>query len=544
MILSSPSKVRNVVLSVEDLCIEVAVSGASKPVLQGVSLDLAAGEILGIVGESGAGKSTLGLSALGYVNRGLAYRSGHVRYRGADLFEMSHEQRCRLRGSRIAYVAQSAAAAFNPALRLIDQLTEVARVSVGMSRGDALLRTAALLKRLNLPATIGDRYPHQVSGGQLQRVMTAMAMLCEPDVIVFDEPTTALDVTTQVEVAGLIRAAIRNAGAAALYVSHDLALVAQMADRIAVMRHGRIVEIAETENLMIKPKSEYTRALWAVRNLRRYERGGGTPLLRIEGLHAGYRGGECVLQDLSLDLPRGATTAVVGESGCGKSTLARVVAGFLPPRKGRILLQGKPLAAGVAGRSLDTLRRIQFVRQTPDTALNPRHTVAKLIGRPLALYFGVQGSAGRRQVAELLDMVELEQNLCSRTPAELSGGQKQRVALACALAAKPDLLICDEITSALDQLVQESILKLLSRIQEETGTTCLLITHDIATVKAVADYVAIMRQGRIVEQGKRSEVFSPPLSSYTDLLVSSTPQMEVGWLDRVIEAHQPAMQTS
>ena len=444
-----------------------------------------------------------------------------------------------LRGARIAYVAQSAAAAFNPAHRLIDQFTEAPVHHRIKSRAAAEADAKDLYERLRLPEpeTIGYRYPHQVSGGQLQRAMVAMAMACRPDLIVFDEPTTALDVTTQIEVLAAVKDVIRQFDTAAIYISHDLAVVAQMADRIMVLRHGNLVEEGTADRIVNSPAQDYTQKLLAVRTYRKptAEPAREEPLLRVDGVAARYRRSARVLESIDLDIGRQRTVAIVGESGSGKSTLARVVTGLLPPEEGRLLFDGEALAPALARRPRAQLRRLQMIHQMPDTALNPRQRVREVVGRPLTFYSGLHGRKREDRVRELLDMVELEPgDFIDRYPAELSGGQKQRVCIARALAAQPDLIICDEVTSALDQLVAERVLQLLQRLQDDLRVSYMFITHDFATVRAISDEIVVMFQGRIVEQGARNEVLTPPHHEYTDLLLSSVPEMKIGWLDRTL----------
>ncbi|MGE4245378.1 MAG: ABC transporter ATP-binding protein, partial [Parvibaculaceae bacterium] len=474
----------DVLLEMRDVRIEGFADEQWREIVKGVSLTLKRGEVMGLIGESGAGKSTLGLAAMGFARAGCRISGGSIIFDGIDLTKAGETQKRRLRGSRIAYVAQSAAAAFNPAHQLMDQTIESATRHGVRSKSEAIADTKDLFRRLQLPNPdkIGDRYPHQVSGGQLQRVMTAMAMTCRPDLIIFDEPTTALDVTTQVEVLAAIRNLVEQFNTAALYITHDLAVVAQMAHRIMVLRYGKTVEEAETRTMLAQPTQDYTKTLWAVRSLQKPEDPSKDVILAINGVDASYGGLVKVLDDVRVEVPRGRTVAVVGESGSGKSTLARVITGLLPPSKGNVVFNGKPLPKSLGERERDTLRRIQMIYQMPDTALNPRHTVRDVVGRPLEFYLGLRGAACDRRVVELLEQIELNESFIDRLPSELSGGQKQRICIARALAANPEFIICDEVTSALDQIVQEGILKLLLRLQKELGITYLFITHDIATV--------------------------------------------------------------
>ncbi|MFZ6046306.1 ABC transporter ATP-binding protein [Pseudomonas sp. CR3202] len=534
-------------LEIRDLHIEGHFDDAWHPLVKGIDLTLQRGEVLGLIGESGAGKSTLGLAAMGYTRDGCRITRGSIRFDGQDLRQCSAEELRKLRGLRIAYVAQSAAASFNPAQRLIDQHVETAVQNGGIKREQAEREAVELYRVLRLPdpERIGQRYPHQLSGGQLQRAMTAMAMACHPDLIIFDEPTTALDVTTQIEVLAAIRDAVARFGTAALYISHDLAVVAQMADRIMVLRHGKLVEEAETRQMLAAPQQDYTRSLWAVRSFRpepKASSGMAAPLLDVRKACASY-GDQPVLQDVSLQLHRGRTLAVIGESGSGKSTTARVITGLLQPTSGQVLYDGAPLPADFRRRSKEQLRRIQMIYQIPDTALNPRQSIGDILGRPLAFYLGLKGKALRERVAELLEMIELDPGkFMQRQPRELSGGQKQRICIARALAAEPELIICDEVTSALDQLVAEGILKLLDRVQRQLGVSYLFITHDVATVRAIADEVVVMQRGKVVDQGERARIFTPPFHDYTGLLFASEPQMDPDWLESVLSRRgQPAI---
>ena len=369
--------------------------------------------------------------------------------------------------------------------------------------------------------TIGFRYPHQVSGGQLQRAMTAMAMTSRPELIIFDEPTTALDVTTQVEVLASMRDAVARFNTAAIYITHDLAVVAQMSDRIKVLRYGETMEEAETSKMLKNPTHPYTKSLWSVRSIEKKATTSDDKILEIKNASAAYGKNLNVLHDINISVPRGKTVALVGESGSGKSTIARVITGLLPPNQGEVLFNNEPLPATLSGRSTEQLQKIQMIYQMADTAMNPRHTVSEIIGRPLEFYLGLKGKEKEKRVIELLEMIELDESFFDRLPAELSGGQKQRICIARALAAQPEMIICDEVTSALDQIVQEGILKLLLKLQQELEITYIFITHDIATVRAISDEIVVMLEGKVVEQGMKDEIFSPPHPEYTCLLYTS-----------------------
>ncbi|MCZ6470685.1 MAG: ABC transporter ATP-binding protein [Gammaproteobacteria bacterium] len=527
-------------LEVKDLLIEADIDGEWKPIVNHLSMTLERGEILGLIGESGAGKSTFGLTALGYAKPGCRIQSGSIKLDGVELVGKSDAELRSIRGNKVAYVAQSAAASFNPAHTLVEQFAESPVQHGNMSMSEARKRSVELFRQLDLPDPehIGGRYPHQVSGGQLQRAMTAMALGSDPDIIIFDEPTTALDVTTQIEVLGAIKEAIKERNVAAIYISHDLAVVAQMADRIMVLRHGNLIEEGNAREMLANPKEDYTRLLLNVRSTResRYDHDEEDIQLKVENITARYPGTTIdVLKNINIEIIKGKTVAVVGESGSGKSTLARVITGLLPPSQGSVRFHGRELTPDLRSRPKKDLQSIQMIYQMADVAMNPRHKIKDIIGRPLEFYLGIKGKQREAHVLELLRQIEIPADYADRYPAQLSGGEKQRVCIARALAAEPELIICDEVTSALDQLVAEGILDLLLNLQKELNVSYLFITHDLAVVKAIADEIVVMYQGGVVEQGTKAEILEPPFKPYTELLLSSVPEMDPDWMDDLIE---------
>ena len=539
--MSASPKSEGVVLDVRAMRIQVRTDRGEGPILvDDVSFSLNRGEVIGLIGESGAGKSTIGLASMGYTRRNCHIVGGHIVLAGSDLRALTADQRRAMRGLKLSYIAQSAAASFNPAMTLMDQVCEAPIRHGVMRRAEAQAVAVQLFRELDLPnpESIGGRYPHQVSGGQLQRVMAAMAMIARPEVIVFDEPTTALDVTTQVECLAAFRRLIREHGASALYITHDLAVVAQIADRIMVLQRGKMVEFGDARSILQEPKEDYTRRLVRERIaghtfVARPE--SGAPLLAVGGVTAHYAGKPKVIDDVSLEIFSGDTVAVVGELGSGKSTLARVVTGLLARASGDVRFKGASLPARLKDRSRDQLRRIQMIYQMPDVALNPQQSLLDVIGRPVSFYFKRSRLEVRARVLELLRQMDLPEHFIDRKTSELSGGQKQRVSIARALAAEPDLIICDEVTSALDQLVGEEILRLLKRLQDELGVAYMFITHDLGTVKRIANKVVVMLRGRTVASGDTASVFSPPYHPYTELLLSSVPEMRPDWLDEVLD---------
>jgi peptide/nickel transport system ATP-binding protein len=529
-------------------------AGVDVPIVKGVDFALNPGEVLALIGESGSGKTTIALSLMGYARSGCRIAGGSVRVGEQQVLELDERQLASLRGRTVAYIAQSASSAFNPSRTLMDQVVESACIHGTLPRAQAEAKAVGLFRALALPdpERIGSRYPHQVSGGQLQRVMAAMAFITDPALVILDEPTTALDVTTQIEVLRAFKDVVRQLGTTAVYVSHDLAVVAQMADRIVVLRDGEVRENGATPQVLTAPTHAYTQSLLAAAapaerdisidvtrpapGLTRL----APPLLEIRNLVAGYgppdAGGlpsKRIINDVSLTIARGATLGVIGESGCGKTTLARVVAGMVPSARGEVLLDGGALPSCEHGRTREQHQRVQFVFQNADTALNPAHTIGGILARPLSFYHNLRGEQRRRRVLQLLDLVKLPAAIADRLPGELSGGQKQRINLARALAAEPDLILCDEITSALDTVVAAAILDLMAELRRELKVSYMFISHDINTVRAICDDIVVLYAGHKVESRPRAAPPDAPFHPYSQLLISSVPQLRQGWLDQV-----------
>lgn len=515
-------------------------------IVSNISFEIARGEVLALIGESGSGKTTVALSLLGYARGSCELSGGSIKLGDTELMELDQQTLESLRGKRVSYVAQSAAAAFNPSKTIMDQVTEVAAIHNLMCRTDAEAKAIEIFRSLALPnpETLGQRYPHQVSGGQLQRLMAAMALLTDPELVIFDEPTTALDVTTQIDVLKAFKDVVRQRDITAIYVSHDLAVVAQMADQILVLKNGRIQEQGQTEQVLTQPSDQYTRQLMsAARHSPSYgmeKTNQEAPLISVNNLVAGYGNINAsgqpkipILSQIDFQLQRGSTLGVIGESGSGKSTLARVIAGLLPAASGNINFQGKTLPSNLKQRDKDQLRRIQLVFQNADTALNPSHTVGQILGRPLTIYHQLKGKANQQRVAELLELVRLPTDLAQRACNDLSGGQKQRINLARALAAEPDLILCDEITSALDTVVGAAILDLLNELQQKLKLSIIFISHDISTVRSICDDVLVLYSGQRVEYGPRASFAKAPFHPYTRLLIESVPELKTGWLEDI-----------
>ncbi|TGT54046.1 ABC transporter ATP-binding protein [Mesorhizobium sp. M00.F.Ca.ET.170.01.1.1] len=524
-------------------------SGRLVEIIRDVSFDIFAGEVVALIGESGSGKTTIALTLMGYARPGCRISGGQVMFDDRDLVTLPERERARLRGNEIAYIPQSAAAAFNPAKKIIDQVTEVSAIHKTISMDQARIKAVALFRALALPdpKTIGDRYPHQVSGGQLQRLAAAMALMSDPKLLIFDEPTTALDVTTQIDVLRAFKAVLAERNIAGVYVSHDLAVVAQIADRIIVLKNGEIQEVGETEQIIKEPVHSYTRDLISAVEPASLRRDGDTTqsdsiILEVRNLVAGYGAKTddglpqvVAVKSVDINIPKGRNLGVVGESGSGKSTLARAVAGILPASSGTIIFDGSELALDVRQRSREALRQLQIVFQYADTSLNPARSIDDILSRPLQFYHRMNGQSCAKRIDQLLDMVQLPRTVKFRLPSELSGGQKQRVNLARALAAEPKLILCDEVTSALDTVVAAAIIDLLKELQRELELSYLFISHDLSTVRAICDDVAVMLSGEKIEQTPPEKIGCPDAHPYSQLLFASVPKLDTGWLDALVQ---------
>ena len=581
--------------------LKVVVRGTGNDIVDDVTFAIAPGEVLGLVGESGSGKTTAALALLGHTRRGAQIAGGSVKIGDQEVLKLNREQQRRLRGRVISYVPQDPASALNPALRIGTQLTEALEVhGVGGGGEERRARVAEMMREVALsddPSYL-RRYPHELSGGQQQRIGLAMAFACRPRVIVLDEPTTGLDVTTQAHVLGTVRDLAAAHQVAALYVSHDLAVVGSLAARVAVMYAGRIVELAPADDLFHAAAHPYTRRLVAAvphlegrRNLVGIpgrapspgqrpagcsfalrctmvkeectvampelrvvaeahsarclfaeqvralvdERSGpagevsqppaADSVLALQGVNAGYMG-LTVVHDINLGVAPRECLALVGESGSGKTTLARAIVGLHRERSGEILLKGTPLAQAARSRPRDVRRSIQYVFQNPYGSLNPRRTVGQIVRQPLELFGGGSGKEIDRRVDEMLERVSLTAAYARQYPDQLSGGERQRVAIARALVCDPEVLVCDEVTSALDVSVQAAIVELLGQLQRDLGLAMLFVTHNLPLVRSIAQRVAVMSRGRIVELGPVDRVLQDPTDDYTRRLLADTPSLE------------------
>jgi peptide/nickel transport system ATP-binding protein len=591
-------------VAVEGLQIEIASTGT--PVVSDVSFGIAPGEILGLVGESGSGKTTVGLALLGHARRGLRIAGGSVRLGNRDVLTLSEEQRRKLRGSEVSYVPQDPASSLNPALRIGLQLVEVLEAHDSGGGSDHAERVAEMMREVALPDDRGflKRYPHELSGGQQQRVGLAMAFANRPRLIVLDEPTTGLDVTTQAHVLSTVRELAALHDVAALYVSHDLAVVATLARRVAVMYAGRVVELGTADQLFESAGHPYTRRLigaiprltggrslvgipghalspgdrlpgcgFAPRCVLRIEQceealpklrpisadhtvrciraefvmtqaqgrvgdpiempaagDADVPALRLANVVASY-GRHEVVHSVSLSLAAHECLALVGESGSGKTTIARAIAGLHRGWTGTISVGGSELQTSARRRSGEARRQIQYIFQNPYGSLNPRRTIGQIVAQPLKVFGTARGREADKRVAEMLERVSLTAAYARRYPDQLSGGERQRVAIARALVCDPAVLICDEVTSALDVSVQAAIVELLGSLQRDLGLSMLFITHNLPLVRSIAQRVAVMSQGSIVELGEVGQVLGHPGQPYTRQLLSDTPSLEIAIAD-------------
>ncbi|MBX5087949.1 ABC transporter ATP-binding protein [Rhizobium lentis] len=532
-------------VEIRDLKVEAKTdSGRIVEIIRGVSFGVAEGEIVALIGESGSGKTTIALTLMGYARAGCRISGGSVVLAGQDMASLPERKRAKIRGTVVSYVPQSAAAAFNPSQTIMEQVIEIARIHDLMPAEEARTRAVSLFKALSLPdpETIGSRYPHQVSGGQLQRLSAAMALIGDPKLVIFDEPTTALDVTTQIEVLRAFKSVMHKGRIGGVYVSHDLAVVAQIADRIVVLKGGEVQEIGSTEQILSRPQHPYTKELLGAfkpeARAKSPDKQQSKAILQVQDLIAGYGPIQAdgtplvkALKSVSVEVESGCNLGIIGESGCGKSTLARTIAGIIPATAGKITFNGQTLAPAARARTREQLRELQIVFQYADTALNPAKSISDILGRPLAFYHGMTGEKREKRIDELLDMVRLPRALKHRRPSELSGGQKQRVNFARALAAEPKLILCDEVTSALDTVVAAAVIDLLKELQRELSLSYIFISHDLSVVEAICDEVAVMYAGEKIEQLPPSAMSSSASHPYSQLLFSSVPKLDPAWLD-------------
>ncbi|PXA82350.1 peptide ABC transporter ATP-binding protein [Auritidibacter sp. NML120779] len=548
-----------VVLTIRGL--SVSATGTGHQIIHDLDLDLHRGEILALVGESGSGKTTVGLACLNHFRTGLAYTGGEITLypRTGDtpinVLELADDRVRTLRGERIAYIPQDPALSLNPAMRVGDQIREVLDIhSYGSSDSERAERVAEVLRDVDLPDTESyqRRWPHQLSGGQQQRIGIAMAFSMNPDVLVLDEPTTGLDVSTQAHVLDTIREMTARHDVASLYITHDLAVVAELAHRVAVMLRGDLVEIGDWRKILNEPDHPYTqRLLRAVPDLAGKKnltetnqapaitepstaaQGQSQPqeksrpsqhLLAVRELRMSY-GSHEVLKAINLTIDPGESTLLLGESGSGKTTLARSIAGLNPDYTGTIQLRGQALEHRARNRSLDARQDIQYIFQSPFSSLNPRQSIGKSLTVPLRMSQRLPSSQHRAVVEETLEAVQLDPSFYDRRPGDLSGGERQRAAIARALVNAPSMLVCDEITSALDVSVQASILALLNQLRHQRGLALLFVTHNIALARHIATQVAVLNQGEIVDHGPVNDVLDNPSHSYTRHLLDDLPQL-------------------
>ncbi len=529
---------RKPLLRIENLSLE---NGRGEPVLDRLSLSVARGEIYALVGESGSGKTLTSLATMGLLPAGICMRGGEIYLDDTALLSRTEAQMCDIRGKRIAMIFQEPMSALNPVMRIGEQIAEAIRLHMRLGRQQAKERVVKLLEEVGIDdaAQRYDWYPHQFSGGQKQRVVIAMALACDPEVIVADEPTTALDVTVQAQILALLRESCRKRGTAMLFITHDLAVAASLSDRIGVLRKGVLVEEAATSRFFVAAKHPYSRMLLdaVMPKKNDFSRVEKSALLRVENLSVRFAirkgwlkrtvGYTEAVRNASLTLRRGETLALVGESGSGKSTLAKAILKLVTPSEGAVYYKQKRIDRLSAKDFLPYRRKIQMIFQDPYAALNPRMRIDEIISEGMR-NFGlvVPGSDDERErLKALMRRVELDERFLSRYPHALSGGQRQRVVIARALAVEPEVIVCDEPTSALDVRVRGEILKLLERIQEETAVSYLFITHDLSIVPQLAHRVAVMYRGRIVSYGTPDEVMRHPEEPYTRRLMQAAPKL-------------------
>lgn len=522
-----------------------ARAGSVIRVLKDVDLVVRRGESVGLVGESGSGKSTLALAAMGYLKHGLRLLSGQVRFEGQDMFDLDAKGLAAIRGGKLGLVPQNSGQSLTPTQRIGKQIEEALKLHSKLPKDAHRARAIELLDQVRLPdpASIITRFPHELSGGQQQRVAIAMALAGDPDALLLDEPTTGLDVTTQIHILDLLSDLAKTRNMAMVYVSHDLGVIARVCERVMVMLRGEVVAQGPVDKVLTNPENAYTQNL--LEAIPRLDgprmpsaldaaKPEATPLLKLDSLclsHAraglldrftGRPAPRNTVENVSFAIRPGETLGLVGESGSGKSTILKSIAGLLPPVGGSVTLEnGSHLPPRVRARPPDQLRQIQLIFQNPDESLNPRHTVAQSLAQPLVLYKGMKGTALRNRSIEMLEQVRLGEHYLDRLPRQLSGGEKQRVAIARAFAAEPDLVLCDEITSALDVSVQAAVLDLMAELRARLGTAYIFVSHDLAVVRSLSDRVAVLRQGQICEIGETDDVYDHPSHPYTRKLLDA-----------------------
>ena len=601
-------------------------------VLRHVSLQMKRGETLGLVGESGCGKSTLGLAMLGFLRSGSEILSGTISFQDQNMFNLPYKRLEAIRGKDIALIPQNAGQSLTPTMRIGPQIVEALELNAKITGKAAEKRALELFAQVRLPdpKEMLTRYPHELSGGQQQRVAVAMALAGEPEMLVLDEPTTGLDVTTQAHILDLLSDIVKTTGTAMMYISHDLGVIARVSDRVAVMYAGRVVEDSPVSEIFSQPAHPYARGLLEsiprlsfagipksmpgqppvpgkkevgcscaprcsfatdschneLPELEQLNRGGhlvrchnsanvlaidfsqelrevfehsrvkkaSVPAIQLKDVEITYhRPGlldkwlgkkepPATVSNINVTVNEGETLALVGESGSGKSTIVRTISGLLPAKSGKIQFQDFDLTVGVDARPMDLRKRIQMIFQNPDASLNPRHSVSEILDQPLNLYFPEMSQQDRqKRKNELLDRVRLGRHYLRRFPGQLSGGEKQRVSIARAFAANPEIVLCDEVTSALDVSVQAAVLSLLAELQREQNTTYIFITHDLAVVHAFADRVAVLYQGRLCEVGSVEEIYAPPFHPYTETLLGAALEPDPGMEPKLLASDTPEL---